>query len=571
MNKKKTIIVLAAAIIVAGGGTAVYLTQMNKPAATTATTQQQTVKVTRGNLESTITGTAQLAAEQLQMITPPKEGMIKTINLSRNQEVKEGDLLLELTDTNILERLDTARTTLSMYESDMSELRTQQGSLRVTAPVSGKLILAPNLAEGSNVSKTTRIGTIADTRTLTVTLPFIQEQVEQVRPGASVELTIDGYLLTKTGVIESMTAGSGADVSGNRITSVVVRIDNDGTLDADLTVHGALQAGGLEVKSTGAAKLQYKTTTTVFAGVAGSISRLEGTSNRTVKAGEQLATIVNDTLDKDIRNKQLQIDQQTKTIADLEEQLEGLKVFAPFDGVFSTDFADTKSNVLSSYRVGSTIKSDVKLGAVASLDTLQLAVSVDELDLPNVKVGQKARVRVDAMANKTYEAEVTQVSTVGTTANGVSTYSVILSMKSSQELKYGMTASADIIIADRKNVLLLPTQAVQQRGGRSMVSIQKADGTVERKDVKVGVNDSTNVEIVEGLSEGDQVVIAGATRQSDLTPQQIEQMRNQFQQGAGQFGGGQGGQGGGGQGGAPAGGGGGQGGGRTGGGGGGNR
>ncbi|MGU4871886.1 hypothetical protein MAY21_22120, partial [Escherichia coli] len=75
-------------------------------------------------------------------------------------------------------------------------------------------------------------------------------------------------------------------------------------------------------------------------------------------------------------------------------------------------------------------------------------------------------------------------------------------------------------------------------------SIQKADGTLERKEVKVGANDSSHVEITEGLAAGDQVVLAGSTRANNLTPQQIEQMRNQFQQGASQFGGSGGNQGG---------------------------
>lgn len=544
MNKKKTLIIVVAALLVAGGGTAVYFTQGAKTTKPGATAGQQTVKVTRGNLQATITGTSQLAAEQLQMITPPKEGMIKTINLARNQTVKQGDLLLELTDTNLVEKLDSAKITLNQYQTDLQDLQEQLRALKTTAPTSGKLILAANISEGAGVSKTTKIATIADTRTLTVTLPFIQEEAAQARAGDKVELTIDGFLLTKSGTIESISTGNKADSKGNRISDVKIRVDNDGTLDADLNVQGSMSVNGLKVESTAAGKLQYQTTTTVFAGVTGTIGKLEITENRSVRAGELIATIVNDSLYKDIATKQQQIEQQTKTIQDLEDQLANLKVYAPFDGVFSTDFADTKTNVLASYRVGSTIKSDVKLGAVASLNTLQLAISVDELDLPSVKVGQQAKVRVDAIPGKTFDAEVTQVSTVGTTTNGVSTYSVILSMKSSPELKYGMTASADIIITDKKDVLLLPTQAVQVRNGRHTVSIQKADGTLERKEVKVGANDSSHVEITEGLAEGDQVVLAGSTRANNLTPQQIEQMRNQFQQGASQFGGSGGNQGG---------------------------
>ncbi|WP_261381550.1 efflux RND transporter periplasmic adaptor subunit [Paenibacillus cremeus] len=539
MNKKKTIIIVLAAILAAGGGSAAYIYQGKTAAKKTTASAQQTVKVTRGNLRSTITGTSQLEAQDVQMIVPPKEGVIKTLNLTRNQPVKKGDLLLELTDSTITEKMDSTQQQLSTYQSDMQDLLSQQGALKTLAPVSGKLILATNLSEGTSVSKTTKIATIANPDTLTVTLPFVQEEVSQLHKGDTIELTIDGFMLTKTGTVDSISTGANADAKGNRLASVTVRVDNDGTMDADLNVQGAVMVNGLKVQSTAKAKTQYQTTTPVFANVNGTISKLEYKDSRSVKAGELLATIVSDSLSKDITSKQQQIDQANKSIADLTDQLNNLKVYAPFDGVFSTDFADPKKNVLTSYPVGTTIESGTKLGAVASLDTLQLPISVDELDLPKIKTGQKAVVRVDAISGKTFDAEVTQVSTVGTTTNGVSTYTVVLSMKSSPELKYGMTASADIIIQDKQKVLTLPIQAVQNRGGKHFVSVQGADGKLEQKEVKVGVNSSTMIEITEGLNEGDQVVVQGTTtRQNNLSQQQIDQLRQQFQQGAGGAGGG---------------------------------
>ncbi|CAG7618095.1 hypothetical protein PAESOLCIP111_02082 [Paenibacillus solanacearum] len=542
MNKKKTAIILIAALIAAGGGTTVYYMQNSKNTKKAASNvQQTTVKVTKGNIRSTITGTSQLEAQQVQMIVPPKEGIIKAINLSRNQTVKEGDLLLELSDSTLTEKLDTARQTLNQYQTDLQDLLSQQSSLRTVAPQSGKLILSTNISEGASVSKTTKVATIADPSVLLVTLPFIQEEAAQIKAGDTIELTVDGFLLNKTGTVESVSVGSKSDAKGNRLADVNVRVDNDGTMDAELMVQGSITANGLKIQSTGKAKLQYKTTTTVFANASGTINKLEIKENRDVQAGELIGTIVNDSLSKDITNKKQQIEQQTKSIQDMEEQVQNLKVYAPFDGVFSTDFADPKKNVLTSYPVGTTIKSDVKLGAVASLDTLQLPISVDELDLTKIKVGQKAEIRVDAISGKTYQGEVTQVSTVGTTSNGVSSYTVVLSLKSSPELKYGMTASADIIIEDKRGVLQLPTQAVQTRSGKRTVTIKKEDGTTEQKEVKVGSNNSTMVEITEGLSEGDQVVIQGTSRQSNLTQQQADQMRQQFQQGRGGASGGGGG------------------------------
>lgn len=193
-----------------------------------------------------------------------------------------------------------------------------------------------------------------------------------------------------------------------------------------------------------------------------------------MRAGELIGVIQSDTLDKDITNKRLQVDQSLNNIKSLEDQLEKLKVLAPFDGVFSTDFADQKKNVLTSYPVGTTIGSNVRLGAVANLDTSVPPIKVDELDLPKIKVGQKAEVRVDAVSGKTFPAEVTQVSTVGTVTNGVSFYTVVLSLKNASELKYGMTATADIIIEDKRDEAAAAGGSGEPASGQTVRFAQKS-------------------------------------------------------------------------------------------------
>ncbi|TDG00811.1 efflux RND transporter periplasmic adaptor subunit [Paenibacillus piri] len=533
MKMKKGLIAVVAAVVVCGGGTYLYLNQGMFQTKKQTAVQETTVTAKKGNIRSVISGTAQLEPEEQQTIVAPKEGMIKTINLTRNQTVKKGDLLLEISDSTLEERLDQAKLTLSQYQSDMQDLQAQSAALRTVAPASGKLILASNISEGASVSKTTKIATIADTGTLTATLPFLQEEAAQIHEGDSVQLTIDGYMLTKSGAVSSVSQSVKSDATGNRLLDVAIRIDNDGTMDAGQTVKGSVMAGGVKIESKGQATLQYKSSVTVLAGVAGTLEQLAIKENQMVNKGDLIDTIVSDTLKKDITNKQNQIDQSVKSIKDLEDQLEKLKVTAPFDGVFSTDFVDQKKNVLTAYPVGTTIASSVQLGAVANLDTLQLPIKVDELDLPKVKVGQKAEVKVDALPGKTFTGEVTQVSTVGTVTNGVTFYTAVVSLKNASELKYTMTATADILIQDKKDVIVLPVEAVKQRNGKRIVSLKKEDGTIEAEhEVKIGANSSTMIEITEGLKEGDQVVVQAAGSQRKLSDQEINQLRNQFQQGA---------------------------------------
>ncbi|SFL81042.1 HlyD family secretion protein [Paenibacillus sp. 1_12] len=552
MNKKKVIIITLAAILVCGGGTYAYMKKDTLLGTKQVAVQQTTYTVKKGNVRTAISGTAQLEPQEQQTIVPPKEGMIKTLNLTRNQTVKKGDLLLEVSDSSLDEKLDSARLTLSGYESDMQDLQTQAGALKTYASASGKLILATTVSEGAGVSKTTKIATIASIDTLTAALPFLQEEAAQIKAGDLVQLTIDGFMLTKSGVVTSVSQSVKSDAKGNHLDDVNIRVDNDGTMDAGQNVKGAITVDGLKLESKVQTALQYKNSVNVMAGVTGNIDQLVIKENQMVKKGDLISTIVSDTLQKDITNKQNQITQSLKSIKDLEDQLEKLKVYAPFDGVFSTDFVDQKKNVLASYPVGTTIASNVQLGAVANLDTLQLPVKVDELDLPKIKVGQKAEVKVDAIAGKVFNGEVTQVSTVGTVTNGVTFYTAVVTLNNASELKYTMTATADILIEDKKNVLVVPVENVKTRNGKKTVSLKKEDGTIEAEhEVKIGANSSTLIEITDGLAAGDVLVNQTAAPQRKLSQSETDALRNQYQQGI------RNGNGGGGAGGFPAGGGGG--------------
>lgn len=540
-GRKKTVgIVVVVAVLLAGaGGTYAFMHLSATRIASSATQQQPAMKVTKGEIRSTISGTSQLQAKDMQTIAIPVEAVVKTMNLSRNQAVKTGDLLVELSDPSKEAALQQANITLQQLQKDLSDLQDQQQHMTVTAPISGRVTLAGNLDVGSGVQKTTKIGTISDPSLLTVMLAFPLEEALQLKKGTTVELSVDGYMLSKTGTVESIGKDVKPDANGGKLIDVEVRVENDGSLDAGLKVKGTVQIAGRSVVSNDQQALDYVRTETILANTNGNVRTLKVKSGDTVRAGDTIATLYNDTLQDSIVSKQAAIESQKINVSDAQQKLDQLKVTAPFDGVFSTDFANSKTNVLASIQVGATVKQGTNLGSVASLSTMQLPIAVDELDLTKVNVGQKAAVRVDAISGKTFDGEVTQVSNVGTTTNGVTTYDAIISVKNTDknDLKYGMTATAEIVIQDKKDILTIPIQALQNQRGKQYVSLKKADGTIEQQhEVKIGIRSQTAVEIVSGLQEGDEIVMPQRTSNNN----QNQNQRQQFPGGGG-FGGGGGG------------------------------
>ncbi|MBP1964418.1 efflux RND transporter periplasmic adaptor subunit [Paenibacillus aceris] len=509
LNRKKKWIIVVVAAMLCGAGTYYYIHSKSKPAVA-ASEQQSAMKVTKGSISSSISGTSQLDAKDKQNIVIPVDAIIKTMNLTQNQAVKKGDVLVELSVPSTETNLKEAQVSLQQLEKELSELQGEQNHMSVSASMSGKLTLAANLDVGSQVNKTTKIGTISDTSQFKVKLPFPLQEAVQLQKGDNVELTVDGYLLSKVGTVSTVSREMKADTNGNKVVDVEVLVSNDGTLSSGLKVKGSIGSGDDKIESTELAALDYVRTAPIFSEASGTVKSLKFKDGETVKQGDLIASLFNDDLQQNIISKQAAIDSQKIKVDDAQQKVDQLTITAPFDGVFSADFANSKSNVLRNYPVGAQITANTTLGAVASLSTMQLPIAVDELDLTSVKVGQKAVVKVDAISGKSFEGEVTSVSNVGTTSNGVTTYDAVVSIPNSEasELKYAMTATAEIFIQDKKDILVVPIQAITTTKGKSTVSLKKADGTVEEQhEIKTGIRSKTQVEILSGLAEGDEVVM----------------------------------------------------------------
>jgi HlyD family secretion protein len=540
--RKKVIIWSIVVIVIVGAGTYYYQKQ-SKPLLVTKA-KENIIDVKKGNIRSTVSGTSQFEPKKMQTISIPSDGTIQTMNLTRNKAVKNGEVLFELSNPDYKIGMQKAKLTLTQLEKDYEDLNKQLHALTMVAPLSGKLTFTNNIDIASQVSKSSKIATISDMSTLNVTLSFLIEDAVQFHSGDPVDIAVDGYMLSKIGTIKSINKVPRADAAGNKILDVDLEINNDNSLDAGLLVRGSTNVNGHVSDSQNQAPLQYAKTITVIANANGNIKTLNFKSGDRVEQGDILGTIFNDTLDNDMSNKQATIDQQKVTIDDLQVKLDSLIVKAPFDGVFSTDFVNQKTNVLSNYPVGALVTNGIQLGSVASLDSMQLPVQVDELDLPSIKDKMMADVKIDSLAGRTYQGEVNQISTVGTTTNGVTFYTVVLSVPNNNKtLKYGMTATAEILIQNKENVLLLPIEALQSSQGKRYVSLKKADGTVELKhEVKIGIRSKTQVEITSGLKEGDKVVTPVLQAQArTLSQADIQALREQFQNGAGGAGGGAGG------------------------------
>lgn len=140
-------------------------------------------------------------------------------------------------------------------------------------------------------------------------------------------------------------------------------------------------------------------------------------------------------------------------------------------------------------------------------DRLIVKAQVDETDIGKVKLGQKAVVTLDAYPDIKVEGRVNHISYESKVINNVTIYEVdILPDRIPEVFRSGMTANIDVVTQEKKNVLLLPQEALVEEGNKKFVLVKSSRGVV-RKKVITGLYDDRNVEILKGVSKEEVVLI----------------------------------------------------------------
>lgn len=137
-----------------------------------------------------------------------------------------------------------------------------------------------------------------------------------------------------------------------------------------------------------------------------------------------------------------------------------------------------------------------------------VTMNVDELDILSMKEGLSAEVTLDAVENETYEGTITTVCGTTNSSDKTAQYSVEITFDKTDEMLPGMNASVAVIVEEASDVMTVPLVAVSDEGRSSYVYTgydESAGELTGKTEVTLGMSDENNVEIKEGLSEGDTI------------------------------------------------------------------
>lgn len=554
MKKWTKWLIIGLVAVVVTGGFIVIRNRRQARAARLAEAAIATAVAKKGNLAVTVTGTANIVAQDRRTVRPTVAGLVAEIRVDDGKPVKKGDVVIVLSNDELVRSLEQARLDVDSAKSRLDQMRSPSSTdissaqakiaqaqaqldarqqdvqkLSVTAPVTGR-VSAVRANPGDTVAAGQTIVTMVDDSEVLAVAQVAQSDISKVAIGQKAQVTFGSELPSADGVVESMnpeaaTSGKGA------VVPVSIRLPNpNGTYRTGLLANVSIKINADEtVYAT--ATISPRARYDIKAETGGTVEAISASAGDTVERGKVLVKLSNsglasavavaesdvqalkDTLnhlksglapaitETEVKQQEAKIRQADLTLQNRIEDVEALTVKSPLDGII----------VSHAVSAGDSAGTNTNLFVVADYSKMNMVIPVDELDITYIEIGQKATVLVDALPDQEFSAEVTKIAAEGTIREGVANYDVTLTMKDTRALKGSMTGNASIVVAQKDNVLLVPSEAITTTGGRKRVTLLK-DGKPVPTNVKTGLSSDTVTEIISGVEEGDTLVISSLER-----------------------------------------------------------
>lgn len=533
---KKKLIISAIIILLIATATIIGINISNSRNTKGTTVEQKTATVRKGEVSVAVSGSGPISSSEKYTLTSNVNGTLTKSYFKDGDKVKSGELIFEIDDKDAKLQIKQLENSIALSQLSLDSNIKDLNSGTITAPFDGEIIDL-QVKEGDNISGNGTLLTITDKSKLKLLLPFNNTYRDKLSIGYKVKVNafdIDrDELHIVEGSIKSISSPSYTTSDGAEVYNVGIIIDNSSFLTEGMVANAEIDIAGTKITGKDSNTLSYLRSMTVKAPSGGTVNNLNVENGQNVKKGDVLAKLDNEDLKLTIQTNNLKLEDLNSELQTAEEKLLDYKIYAPFNGTLT----------LNNVEQGNSIKQGDILGIVANYDTMQFDIDVDELDIAKIKVGQNAKVTIDALSETTgkpLKGTVAKIAVEGTSSNGVSTYPVTVQIEENSALKGSMNANAEIIVNQKTEVLYVPVDAIQKRNRKSYVSVVSGVGATVRdgrnqnteantetkvklkneqdtkqqvqiREVATGISNEENIEIVSGLKEGELVVVTSAS------------------------------------------------------------
>ncbi len=520
---QKIVFILAAAFLAGLSGFAFYKRNQAKDMAASVNIVQTAVAA-RMDISSELTASSSLAPKDTYEVTSLVEGEVLEALFEEGDVVEKGQVLYRIDASSMDTDLSSAETSLQRAKESLETAREDYNEAQNS--LSGNTYKATStgylktiyLKEGDKVGNGTKIADVYDDSTMKLSVPFLSADADQIPVGGEGILTLEDTGEQLTGMVTAVSSMEEALSGGRLVKAVTIETENPGGLT---TLTQATAAVG-ELVCSGEGTFTPKTEVSMSADFSGQgnleVETLLVTEGTYVTVGTPLFTVTAKSAQKYLRSFEdsLQsagdnVENAQNKLSNTRDSIEDYTITAPISGTVIT------KNVKAGDKITKSANGTTAMAVIYDLSAMTLSMSVDELDVGSVKVGQQVNITADALEGETFTGTVTNVSLESSYSNGVTNYPVTVLLDETGDLLPGMNVDAEIVLDSSKDALCIPAGALM-RGNRVYVKASLGEERLAQNQgnvpdgfaavtVETGIINDDYVEILSGLSEGDEVYV----------------------------------------------------------------
>ncbi|MDA0244493.1 MAG: HlyD family efflux transporter periplasmic adaptor subunit [Chloroflexi bacterium] len=476
----------------------------------------EVVTVTRGDLAASASASGQVQAAReatLSLLTP---GVVHQVTVRVGDVVTEGQLLASL-DTFALELgVANAAQNVAVREAQLAQLLVGSTAEEISAAQAAVASAQANLdalLAGPRSEEITAAEADVFAAQAAVVASAAQAADAQSGPSAAQLEAARAQLLAAEYQLEQAQAANDRIAVEQTHTPLVNAQEALAVAQANYNalLAGAdpntVRVGQAEVSSATAQRDRAQAALdSLLAGA--TEAQISAAELQIAQAEAQLDSLLNLRNEEPVRVAEAQLIQAELALADAQEQLAKAQIIAPFDGVVTAVYI--REGELASGR------------AIDVMDTtsLQVVLNIDEVDIALISEGQAATLRLETWPDTLIPSTVGSIAPAGSnTTTGLVNYQARLNLDTTLPVRVGMTANAILTTAERTAVLLVPNRAItanRQTGQFFVYKVigQNEDGSylTEEVEVRVGLRDGQQTELLEGVTEGEELLISRAVQ-----------------------------------------------------------
>lgn len=453
-----------------------------------------TATVKRTDITSELTASSSLSPKDTYEVTSLVEGEVIEANFEEGDVVEKGQVLYRIDASSMDSDLSSAET--SLQRAKESAQTAQSDYAEETARIAGNTyrstasgyIKTLYIKEGDKVNNGTKIADLYDDSVMKITVPFLSGEAAEINVGDEAAVTLEDTGEQISGTVTVVSSMEETLSGGRLVKNVTVEVSNPGGLTTDTAASVTVDGFVCSAEATFTAKTETTLSVELSGNKSLEIENLLIHEGSYVEKNSDLFRVTAKTAEEYLKEFKDAVESADDNLENAENKLSNTQdnvddytITAPISGTVITKNAKVGDKI-SKNSSGTTT-----MAVIYDLSTMTLEMSVDELDVSSIKVGQSVEITADAVEGETFTGTVTNVSLQSSYSNGVTNYPVTVTLDDTGSLLPGMNVDAKIILDSSEDALVIPASALM-RGNR--VYVKKSPDSTENADTQR--NDSSD-------------------------------------------------------------------------------